>query len=449
MNKMFSRRTLLKCGSGGLATLIALPPLEAMFGSDRAYAQATSKRSRFLAMYTPNGTIQERWAPNAAGAVARSFSLTGTALAPLERHKSDLTVFRNLDSAGKTGGGNAHMRAIAAFLTGIAIPNDTIARHQVSIDQWIADALKARAPTRVHSLQLAGNNELDPPNNTRYNNLLKNSLAFDREGRILPNTANLKLVFERLFRGENTGESAAEAARRAQMRNSVLDSVRSDRLALEAQLGTSDKRRLDEYFESLRALELELDNESSACSVAGLATPAATADGPRLNAIGNHAKLAGKLLALAFRCDITQVATYMAGGEATGCGYSELAINQHFHNSISHNRAGKADLHHQIDRFHSELVASWLDELEGTSYGEGTLLDGTAVLYGAGLGNADSHSLTSIGLVLAGRFGNIKQGALRANMNGESHARVLHTIISELGLQSPLEGRANTIDLTG
>lgn len=447
MNKLISRRTLLKCGSGGLATLVALPPLEAMFGSDSAYAQATSKRSRFLAMYTPNGTIQERWAPSAAGAVVRNFSLTGTALAPLERHKSDLTVFRNLDNAGKTGSGNAHMRAIAGFLTGVAIPNDTISRHKISIDQWIADEAQRRGATPIHSLQLAGNNELDPPNNTRYNNLLKNSLSFDREGRILPNTANLKLVFERLFRGVEPGESDAAAERRALMRNSVLDAVRSDRAALMAKLGTSDQRRLDEYFESLRALELDLNNALPACSTNGTAAPSATPDGPRLNAIGNHAKLTGKVLALAFRCDLTNSATYMAGGEATGCGYSELSINEHFHNSISHNRAGKANLHHQIDTFHSDLVASWLDELSDTPYGESTLLDGTAVLYGAGLGNADSHSLSNIGLVLAGRFGNIKQGALR-NMNGESHARVLHTIVSELGLPSPFGSGVDTLDLT-
>ncbi len=447
-----SRRTLLRGVSLGAVTALSLPPLEVMFGSDSAYAQATSNRARFVGVYTPNGTIQERWCPKpAATTVTRTFSLAGTALAPLERHKANLSVFRNAQNAGSNGNGNAHMKAIAGFLTGRAIPNDTVGTHQVSIDQFVTNAAAQKAG--IGSLQLAGNNELDPPNNTRYNNSLKNALSFDAQGRILPNTANLRAVFDRVFKGVSpvAGPGAdAAAQRRALMRNSVLDAVAADRAALSTKLGQQDRVRVDEYFESLRALELDIDALAPQCTIPSSNDFPQTQDGPRLNAIGNHGKLAGRLIALAFVCDLVQSATYMMGGEGTGCGYSELNINQHFHNTISHNRAAKADLHHRIDTFHSDLVASLLDALEDTSYATGTLLDGTAVLYGAGLGNADSHSLSNIGLVLAGRFGKVRQGAFHTDLKNQNHAKILRTIVAELGLDADafLPGSVGTLDLT-
>jgi len=430
MSRKINRRLFLRRTGAGLAASLALPLLEKPFATSRAYAQAATRHTRFVAFYVPNGTIEERWFPNADESSETDFDLAGTALAPLEPHKASISLFRNLHSAGLSGSGNAHMRAIAGFLTGAAIPNDAISTHRVSLDQYAAAHYQQVAPTPVASLQLAGNNELDPPNNNRYNNQLKNTLSFDEQGRLLPNTSNLRAVFERLFGGDS--QEPAVARRRA-LRKSVLDDVLDDRTRVLEQLGAGDRRRVEEYLDSVRALERRLDG-ANACDVSEAPDFPTYPDDRRLDAIGEHARLTAQLLALAFACDTTRVATYMAGGEAAGCRYNDIDVGEHFHNSISHNRAGKGNLHHRIDRFHSELVAHLMTLFEATPHGDGTLLDGTAILYGAGLGNGDQHNLRRVSLLVGGRFGAARQGRYLRNLADQNHNRLLYALLQQMGL---------------
>lgn len=450
MTKKYPRRSFLRgTAAGGISTLVALPLLEASFRSDRAFAQAAGGTPRLIAFYVPNGTIEERWFPD--GGSGNNYDLSGTALAPLAPFQDSLRLFRRLGNTGRSGSGNAHMRAIAGFLTGTAISSDAVSRVGISLDQRLADHYATTSPTPVHSLQLAGNNELDPPNNNRYNNQLKNSLSFDREGRILPNTSDLRSVFNRLFTGVDDGQVDEAARRRAVLGKSVLDHVLQDSAQLSAGLGTQDRQRVEEYFDSLRALERRLQPPAgaAACDVGGTTFPSYD-DDRRLDEIGDHARQTARMLSLAFRCDATRVATYMAGGEAAGCRYNDIGVGEHFHNNISHNRGGKADLHHRIDTYHSELVAAFLQELADTPHGDGTLYDSTAVIYGAGLGNGDRHSLADISLAVAGRFGASRGGIYHRDLGGRDHGVVLYSIARELGLGDGPQGDHNsgdTVDL--
>ena len=434
MKKVINRRSFLR---GGAGTMVALPLLEAMFTSSAAFADAPGLHPRLFSFYVPNSTIEPRWYPK--NGTKTNFDLTNTALAPFQEmgFKNDISLYQGLSSAGKYGSGNAHMRAIAGFLTGAAIRNDAVTTHKISIDQALANAHQQASPTRIHSLQLAGNPELDSPNNNRYNNQLKNSLAFDASGRILPNTANLKNVFDKLFAGMDPGEATTAVNRRQALQLSVLDSIKRDRDKLMQTLGQADRQRMEEYFTSLRELEMQINSETMAPVVGGCTVPninaPATSDTARNNRIGDHAKIMAKIMAAAFRCDLTRVVTYMSGGEAAGCSYADIGVNLHFHNSISHNRGQHEDLHHKIDTFHSELVANTMKELESVPHGAGTLLDGTAIIYGAGLGNGDNHSLDRIAFLVGGRFGNFQHGR-HHTLNGVNHAEVLNTVRRELGL---------------
>lgn len=441
MRKKLHRRTLLRCAAGGAAATIALPRLEAMFTSDKAFAQE-GVHPRFISFYVPNGIIEDQWYPD--GPSGTNYDLTGTALEPLEAHRGHLSILRNLRSAGLDGTGNGHMRGISGFLTGAAIPNDAVATHRISIDQIIGDHYEAVAPTRIHSLQLAGNNELDSPLNNQYNNRLKNSLSFDREGRILPNTANLRAVYDRLFAGSDVGATDEAAARRALMRQSVLDHVGDERERLVMGLGTSDRLRVEEYFDAIRGLERLIEAPSDSCDAGERGLFPVYADGPRLAAIGEHARQTAMLIGLAFACDLTRSVTYMAGGEAAGCMYSDIGINQHFHNNISHDRANKEHLHHQIDTFHSELVAGFLDVLQSTSSGEGTLLDKTLLLYGSGLGDGDQHLLTEVATLVAGRVGRFANGRYHNDLGGRPNGVALMNILEEMEI--PATGIGDNTD---
>src|SRR5688572_1771417 len=121
--KRIHRRALLRCAAGGLGTAIALPPLEAMFGSDSAYAAGAQGVPRLLAIYQPNGHHNEPFHPVVNGDI-RSLSFAGKNSAPLEPwlKAGRATILRNLvgPQAGYDDGidkapsssGNDHLVAI-------------------------------------------------------------------------------------------------------------------------------------------------------------------------------------------------------------------------------------------------------------------------------------------------------------------------------------------------
>src|SRR5688572_14815159 len=106
-----SRRAVLK-GAGSIA--IALPWLEIMEPA-RARAQGTSAStpaSRFLAVYTPGGTVRDKFWPTGSES---AFTLSPI-LAPLEALKSKLLVLQGLDM--KSAQGEQHQAGIVAWLSG-------------------------------------------------------------------------------------------------------------------------------------------------------------------------------------------------------------------------------------------------------------------------------------------------------------------------------------------
>lgn len=441
--KTLSRRHLLRCGLGGLGTVVALPLLEAMGGTGAAHAQTPqSPPLRFLGYYVPNGTIQfgdVTWFPSTTGATKRSFSLAQCSLSALERHKARLSLFKGFRNASSfSGSGNAHMRGITGFLSGAALPKDSLPTHRVTLDQVLANHYAKHSPTRVHSLQLSANNELDKPLNSTYNNLFKNALSMDATGKILPNTCNLKGVFDRLFAGADPDTSQVDAERRRVLRKSVLDHVLADRDRLVATLGADDRRRMDAYFENLRNVERSLETplQSGACALPTNDFPQHD-DALRIDAIGNHVRRTADLLCLAFQCDATRVVTYMLGGEAAGCRYTDIGLADHFHNSLTHHsgNATTVNKHRKVDAYHASLFGELLDRLIATPELDGNLLDRTVILFGSGLGDGNSHSLNNLPLLVAGGPSDrIRHGAFHMDGNGRSHGLLLMSLLQVLGV---------------
>ncbi len=446
-----SRRSFLRSTTCGVGTMVGLPLLEVMFKSESAFADAPGTFPRFFAMYVPNGIIEEKWYPESG--TKREFDLSGSALAAFQERglKNDISLYRGLTNECDPGGsrGNPHMIAISSWLTGRALPSDRDQMHVPSLDQEIADALPR---TKVHSLQLAGNSELDRPNNNVYFNPLKNALNWDRSGRLLPLKSELRSEFARLYAGINE-DPTSNIDRRSALKLSVLDDVKEDRQRLINRVGASDAQRLEEYFNSLRDLELQIEalannnpSEGGQCT-----RPMEEADipnpqnGSRNNAIRDHAKIAAQITVQAFSCGLTHAVTYCAGGEAAGCEYRDIGINTHFHNSISHNRSGRYDQWVRIDAFHAELCAEFMYQMKHTPHGGGTLLDGTAVLFGSGLGNGDRHQHTDIAMMVGGHFGRWQHGRYH-RFNGRSHADVIDTIRQEIGL--PNNYGRNTVPIS-
>ena len=160
--------------------------------------------------------------------------------------------------------------------------------------------------------------------------------------------------------------------------------------------------------------------------------------------IGEHMKVAAKITAHAFSCGLIHSASYCCGGEAAGALYKDIGVNQHFHNSISHNR-GKKDAWMKIDRQHCDHMALFMKEMKDIKAGDGDILDNTAIMFGTGLGDGSKHHASRLAFMVGGRFGKWKHGRhfkfksspneQEAAANGDtSHALIVNTIRKELGM---------------
>ena len=89
-----------------------------------------------------------------------------------------------------------------------------------------------------------------------------------------------------------------------------------------------------------------------------------------------HAKLMFDLQVLAYQSDLTRVITFMIGKELSGRTYPEIGVPDP-HHPLSHHQNDPEKLAKltKINTFHVALFAYYLEKLQATPDGDGTLLD--------------------------------------------------------------------------
>jgi hypothetical protein len=207
-----------------------------------------------------------------------------------------------------------------------------------------------------------------------------------------------------------SGDRAADEAarqRRLKQRKSILDFVADDTRALNRKLGAGDQHKIDEFTTSVREVEKRIDavrhlNAADAPKPGDFARPA---DGVPAD-VREHLTLMWDLLALAFQSDGTRVSTVMVAGEGTDLHYTHLGITEG-HHTLSHhqNEEHKIEAIKKIDHFHMEQFARFIERLKSIKEADGTLLDHSMILCGAGIGDGNAHNHDSLPILLAGRGG--------------------------------------------
>lgn len=212
---------------------------------------------------------------------------------------------------------------------------------------------------------------------------------------------NPRLVFERLF-GQAKKDSDAEA-RKNRNRQSVLDLVAEDAAQLQKQLGQTDRRKIDEYFSSVREIEQRISQaeKSAAAERPDFPTPSGVPD-----EIQEHIRLMYDLMTLAFRTDVTRVSTFMLANEGSNRSYRNVGVSSG-HHEISHHRneKDKVDDLKKIDLFLATEFARFLKGLQQIKEGSGTLLDNCMIMYASGLSDGNRHNHDDLPVILAGRAG--------------------------------------------
>jgi len=396
MNKPLSRRAILR----GLGAAVSLPWLDAMVP---AFASPSSSAAplRLAFVYVPNGILMNQWTPAADGP---NFELPRI-LAPLGPHRENVLVLSGL--AQNTGRplGDAegdHARASATYLTGVH-PKKTDGAGicaGISVDQVAASHIGNS--TRFPSIELALEDGRMVGNcDTGYSCAYSNTLSWRTPTTPLPPEVNPRAVFERLFGAID--ENPADRLKRRRNETSILDYVLDDARRLAAQLGSSDRGKMDEYLTSVREIErrIQVAETDGAQPDPSIDKPTGVpADFP------GYARLMFDLMAAAFQTGATRVSTFMLGREGSTRTYREIGISD-AHHPITHHR-GNAELIEKVARinvYHMEQFAYFLAKLKSTTDGDGTLLDHSMIVYGGGLSDGNAHDHGNLPVLVAGKSG--------------------------------------------
>jgi len=334
-------------------------------------------------------------------------------------------------------GAGDHSRATAVFLSGCHAKRTQGADLHLGIT---ADQIAARSlgkDTLLPSLELSlEDRNLGALCDEGYTCAYSNTLSWSSPTTPLPMERDPRLVFERLF-GE--GGNAKERILRIRQDRSILDSVNADMKQLQKTLGAPDQRRIDEYFDSIREVELRLrrieaqNNESPSLGPEGSARPLGVPE-----KFDDHIKLMFDLQVLAYEADITRVITFMLGRETSARAYPQIGVPDS-HHSVSHhdNNPEKLAKIAKIDAYHVQQLAYFLGKLRQTPDGDGSLLDKSMILYGGGISNGNLHNHNALPVLLAGGgAGQLKGGRHIEYREDAPMSNVLMSMLDKAGART-------------
>lgn len=427
--KALGRRTFLR----GVGAAIALPALDAM---SPAFASSTLPGKtpvRMAFVYVPNGMDMRHWSPSYEGALGELPRI----LKPLEPFKQDITLLGNLthnNGRALLDGPGDHGRCCGAYLTGVQ-PRKTMVdiKAGVSCDQIVAS--QAGKDMRFPSLEVGLEDARQAGDcDSGYSCAYTNNLAWKSETQPLPPTLDPRALFERLF-GTGAELTPEQRAQQRKFRRSILDFVSEDTRKLQGNLGPTDRRKLDEYLSSIREIERQLvrAEKDNAQINPGMPKPyGVPAD------FSEHFKLMTDMITVAFQADMTRVLTFLVTREGTSRAYREIGIADG-HHPLTHHRNDPAMMEKvaQINTYHMQQFAGWLEKLKSIREGDRTLLDNSMIVYGAGLADGNRHSHEDLPTLIAGRGGNyIKPGRRIIYRRETPMSNLFLTMMDRMGVEA-------------
>lgn len=420
------RRTVLR----GLGAAIALPVLDAMAPAKTARAAtatsplvgtgAAKPPVRMAAIFFPNGVWEESWVPTSTG----SDYLMPYSLRPLTKFRREFNVLSGLDQAHSRQG-DGHYAKTGNFLTGLPVNKTTgrdISAGGISIDQLAAQHIGHNTP--LPSLEMG----IDPvisgiDSNVGYTRLYGSYISWRNATTPVAREINPQFVYQRLF-GAQSADAAADARRNEDFQ-SLIDLALDDAKRLRNRLGRDDQVKLDEYLESIRAVEKRIEfamqpdpREWQPDVYPDLPDPGSVhmpAD------FREHVKLMMDLLVLAFQTDSTRIASFMFANCVSGRNFSFLPGVHGGHHDMSHheNKPDKIAQYRRITRWHTEQFAYLLEKMQSIPEGDGTLLDNSMILFGSSMSDGNRHDPNNLPIIVAGKAG----GAFKTGYHIASNTR--------------------------
>lgn len=394
------RRTFLRgILVGGGTVAVGLPLLDVMLdGNGTAFADGHELPTRFGVWFFGNGIRPELWNPSGTVDWMPSPELQPLADAGV---KPWVSVVTGCEIKTAT---HPHHSGMAGIMTGahfhqVGTTRDTIVSTFAypSVDQ-IAAAYHGLS-TPFASLEFGITRFRGTDEGTTFQHLSHNGPNNPNPSEYSP-----RRMYARLF-GMATDPQIDLA------RLSVLDAVKDQIQRLQPRVSSSDRVRLAQHFESIRALEMRLAAGAATCM-----TPEDPGDFPDVDGreqIEQQNRAMSDLCALALACDLTRVFTMFFSTAGSGVIMWPVGATNSLH-QINHDEGPPFTLVHAAVVYTMRQFAYFLQRLRDTpDAGGGNLLDNSSILCTSELCEGWTHTNREFPILIAGRG----RGRLRGNVH--------------------------------
>lgn len=365
--------------------------------------QPSAQKRRMVCIGNMLGFYPEAYWPATTGdssatglAIIRDFAL-GRSTASLDSIRDRMTMIAGLDHDTKGGHFSIH-----SFLSGVRqIDSKTMPDGNVTIDQYAAESIAGQ--TRFSSLTVGSESGIHGGC----------QLSWTRTGTRVPPITGPEQLFKVLFVG-SSDQDKLDAADRFKLQGSILDVVRGDANRFSRKLNQRDRDKLDEYFSSVRDVEKRIALRRNWIDVP---KPPAPWPAPKNRNMVEDLPLLYDLIALALQTDSTRIATLEIGGDFNP---KDLGVSGDYHALSHHGQLeDRIEALITLETYQIEQFVRFVEKLSSIQDGEHRLIDQTMVLFGSGMGNANSHTNSNLPVVLAG--GDFEHGRMLAFDKSSRH----------------------------
>jgi hypothetical protein len=439
------RRRFLKA-AGGMT--LALPLLSSL----RARGAPSVFPKRLITMYTPNGQITGAWHPQTV--TSETNFVLNEIHEPLEALKSKLLLFKGIDLtiADATGfPGGPHQRGIGTLFTGRHLQTGDFSdgcgakagwADGISVDQEVANTIGT--DTRFKSLELGIR---------ATENDVQGRIAYSSAGAPLPPMLTPLDMYDRLFKDLPTTPPADAGVPPEDplitQRRSVLDSVDRQLALLSTRVSVEDKQKLDAHLALVRDIERRLNRMTIVCEkpvVPPTLDPASEVDMPTI------ADTEMDLLALAFACDLSRVASITVSTGLNRVRYPWITFQNSAGETVQALKEGHPLSHEPQDnpdsraefvaraRWHASLIARLFERLGQIPEGDGTAADNTLLVWCSEVSEGNTHSHVNMPFLLVGGGWHFETGRYIQCPAGTSHSNLLVSILNAMGVETDTFG---------
>ena len=433
---MLGRRQWLK----GAGVSLALPFFDSIARAKEGASSNPPIRLGF--MYMPHGVIMDDFWPSSPETFLDSPPPAIESLRPV---LDQCLMMKGISGVPISPfNGAPHALELSTWLTATLPDSDTRSRVNIAIsaDQIMANYVGAN--TLLPSLELATMPQTWKENQEGLHEAYYSHCSYRSPTQPVPAEIDPRNVLNRLF---GKRDNAGQVTRANPLDRQMLDRVLGGARDLRRTLAKTDQMKLDEYLDSVRAVErriaaIENRQKDNAQQKAGVRTAGQDPNQsapieisiPEGDKRSEYMQVMCDLTVLAFQTDTTRVSTYI-GSTPNGVSYPELGFTDQHHSQTHHeNQEEMVGKVAAITKFNIDQFAYMVNKMAELREGDGTLLDHCIMMWGSGLEDGNNHTRKNLPFIVAGRGGGtIDSGRFLPDVQG-NQGDLLTTLLSCAGV---------------